>query len=324
MSGETPSAGVRERWRAVAHGWRRWRARVLVGVSVACAAGWLGSGYRTIAQNERGIVTRFGAIVGRAAPGIHFLMPWPIDRLHLARAAEVKRIDVGFTQAGVKWTEPRRSDMVTGDQNILKVEMSVQYRVRDSQLDRHLFGTDAPHWLVERAVESALAGALARRGVDDVLSAAKHAVETETLEAAQAALDRYGAGVELLIGSLQTVSPPVPVLDAFTDVASANKDAERLLDEARAYESRVVSQARGQAQQRVSDGRATQVQRVRVAQGDAAGFRKLCVEYQANRQVTRTRLFLDTIEQVVAAARVVVADVHARDGRVVVVEDPPP
>lgn len=302
---------------------RRWGRGVAVGAAAGLAGAWLATGFQTVSASERGVVTRFGAAAARVGPGIHFLRPWPIDRLHLARAAEVVRIEVGFTQGGVKWTEPRRSDMVTGDQNILKVEMAVQYRIRESELARHLFGVDEPRWMVERAVESALARALARRAVDDVLAAAKHEVETATLEAAQADLDRYGAGLDLLAGSLQTVSPPVPVLDAFTDVASASKDAERLLDEARAYESRALSQARGRAQQRVNEARATQVQRVSQAQGEAARFRKLLDEYRAHREVTRTRLFLDTIEQVMAEARVVIAEADGRSGRVVVVEDRP-
>ncbi len=219
---------------------------------------WLFSGLYTVGSNERGVVLRFGRIDGRTAPGLHLAAPWPIDRVYRTRATEVKRIEVGFRFLGklvLSEADARRSDMLTGDENILKLMMVAQYRIKDP--GDYLFRAENPDFLVERAVESAMTAAVAFRRVDDVLTGAKSEIQIEAINEAQRLLDRYGAGIALLSGNLQIVSPPAPVVAAFDDVTTARKDAESQIENAQLYANQVVPGARARADQNDQPGEGT-------------------------------------------------------------------
>ena len=181
-------------------------------------------------------------------------------------------------------------------------------QTRNTAAPTYLFSAENADWLVERAVETAVNGLIGSMPVDEVLTIGKSRMQIEAIHTAQTWLDRYQTGIELLNGNLQTVSPPVPVLDAFKDVSSAKKDAERLIDEARAYESRVIPEARGEAQRTVSRAQGFQAARVNQAQGDASRFLSLLAEYRKAKEVTRTRLFLETMQELLAKMKVVVLE----------------
>ena len=281
--------------------------RVGIGIGVAVAfVAWLATGVFTVASNERAVVLAFGRVVGEVGPGLGLAPPWPIGEVLRAPVTEVKRVEVGFRSQGQLFDEARRSDMLTGDENILKVMMVAQYRVTD--LRDYLFATSDPDGLIERTVESALAARIAGMRVDDVLTTAKAEIEIESVRAAQAELDGYGAGVRLLGGNLQTVSPPVPVLEAFNDVTRAKKDNERLIENARSYANEILPQARAEANEQVMQARATADARVRQARGEAQRFTSLREEYERQPQLTRRRLYLETMERILDRAEVVVLE----------------
>ncbi len=267
---------------------------------------WLATGFYTVDSNQRGVVTRFGKLQARTSPGIHYTLPAPIDRVYTPATTEVQRIEVGFKSHGVLWSEKRRSDMITGDQNILKVMMVVQYKVREPGL--YLFETEEPDWLVERAVEFAMSRFIARLPVDDVLTTAKAEIEIRAVERAQELLDEYGAGISLLTGNLQVVSPPVPVIEAFNDVARAKKDSERTVEHAHVYENQIVPQAEGEAQTVVNEAAGAYELRVKRAQGEAERFKAVLREYERDRELTRRRLYLEAMERVLAKTKVVIVD----------------
>ncbi len=273
---------------------------------VAALAWWIGSGFYTVESNQKGVVLRFGKIHAIEQPGMHFALPWPIDKIYTPRTTEVKRIEVGWTTLGQLSSEPRRSDALTGDINILKVKMVVQYRIRSPQ--DYLFATEQPDWLVERTVESAMNDLIASMAVDDVLTVGKSTIQVEAIRAAQAQLDDYGAGIVLLGGNLQTVREPVPVANAFKEVASAKKDAERMIDEARAHNSRIIPQARGEGQRIVSRAEGQYAQRVNEAHGEAARFLSLLAEYHKAKWITRTRLYLETLQAVMGQMNAVILE----------------
>lgn len=281
------------------------RAAVGIGVATAVAA-WLATGVFTVASNERAVVLAFGRVVGESGPGLGLSAPWPFGAVERATVTEVKRVEVGFRSQGQLFEEARRSDMLTGDENILKVMMVVQYRVTD--LRDYLFATADPDGLIERAVESALAALVAGMRVDDVLTTAKAEIEITSVARAQEQLDAYGAGVRLLGGNLQTVSPPVPVLEAFNDVTRAKKDNERLIENARSYANEVLPEARADANEQVMRARATADARVRQARGEAQRFTSLREEYERQPQLTRRRLYLETMERILDRAEVVVLE----------------
>lgn len=273
----------------------------LAGLLVFC---WLASGFYTVAPSETGLVTRFGRLHEKVQPGIHYALPWPIDRVYRPSTSDVKRIEVGVRCLGRPPSEPRRGDMLTGDENILKIKMIVQYKIRDPAA--FLFRAEAPHWLVERSVEAAVNEYVARLSVDDVLTTAKERIQIETIKQAQVLLDSYRAGLVLLGGNLQEVAPPPAVIEAFNEVASAKKDSERALDEAREYEGKAVARAGGEAQGVVSRAEGYRANRVGVAQGDAARFSSLLAEYRKARDVTRTRLYVEALERIFAAGKLVI------------------
>jgi len=293
---------LRATWAAVAG---PGRARRLLAVPVVI---WLCSGFYTVGSNQRGVVLRFGAVAARTDPGLHLAWPWPIDRVYRAGTTEVKRLEVGFRSLGrlvESESEARRSDMLTGDENILKLMMVVQYRLRDPEA--YLFHVEQPEFLVERAVESALSAAVASRQVDDVLTGAKAEIQIAAMEEAQKRLDLYGAGITLLSGNLQIVSPPAPVLEAFDDVTAARKDAESQVENARLYENQTVPGARGEAEEVLAQARGQADLRVAQARGEADRFRNLLVEYRRDPEDTRRRLYLETMEQVMSKTQVMVA-----------------
>ena len=181
------------------------------------ASAWPLSGFYTVQTDEQGVVTRFGRLHQRGVkPGLHYALPWPVDRVYSPRNTDVKSIEVGFTTLGKKSSQRRRSDTLTGDANILKMMMVVQYKIRDPAA--YLFSTDEPHWLVERTVESAMNRLIASLRVDDVLTTAKGMIQVEAISMAQGLLDAADAGIVLLGGNLQVVDPPVPPLGASTSI----------------------------------------------------------------------------------------------------------
>jgi len=275
---------------------------VVLGLAVI----WLLAGFYTVAPNERGVVLRFGRLHAQVGPGIHHVWAWPVGRVYKPRAQEVKRIEVGFAERGEKSSLMRRSDFLTGDENILKVMMVVQYRIGDPV--KYLFRVEEPGWLVERTVQAAMEELIAQLPVDDVLTTAKSEIQVRAMELAQERLNAYEAGVVLVGGNLQVVVPPVPVQEAFKDVASAKKDAERMNDEAREYANRVMQQAEGQANQIVSAAEGRYADRVNGARGEANRFASVLAEYRQAREVTRRRLYVDAIAKLFAQVNVVVVD----------------
>ncbi len=283
---------------------------------------WLASGFYTVAPGETGVVLRFGGLHKSRAtvgPGIHYALPWPIDRVFTPDTKKARHIEVGFRNQGELFTEERRSDALTGDENILKIMMVVQYKIADPA--KYLFDAEEPHWLVERSVESAMNQSIASLPVDDVLTTAKNQMQIETIALAQSLLDSYDAGIVLLGGNLQEVSPPVPVQAAFNDVASAKKDCERKTDEAREDKSKITLSAGGQAQQMLSEAQAYHAERIAVAKGDADRFLKLLAEYRNARTVTRTRLYVDAMERIFSSTKIIILDESAADrSKITIVE----
>lgn len=281
---------------------------------------WLLAGFYTVGSDERGIVLRFGRVSATTGPGLHWTPPWPVDRVYHPRATAVQRIEVGFRFLGklvVTEADARRSDMLTGDENILKLMMVVQYKLRDP--GGYLFGAERPEFLIERAVEAAMSSAVSFRRVDDILTGSQSEIQVEAIEEAQRQLDLYGSGIVLLGGNLQVVSPPAPVIAAFNDVTAAKKDAEKQVEDARLYANQTVPGARGQAAEIVNGARGQADLRVNQARGEADRFLSMLTEYRRAPQLTRRRLYLETMERVLSRAEVMVVNDASK---VTILEEP--
>ncbi len=273
------------------------------------------SGIYVVEPDERGVVKRFGRVVADdIAPGIHYRIPWPVDSVETPQTTSIKRMSVGYRIVdelrGLR-PEPREAQFVTGDTNILEIQLLIQYVVKDPS--SFLYDVEEPHWLIRKVGESVLTRELATHGVDEVLTTAKVEIALAVKSEAQAILDEYGAGVEVVAAHIQEISPPREVADAFRDVASAREDRNRIIQEASGYANRVVPTARGEAQELVTAAEGYRTEKTKSAEGEAARFTSMLAEYRKARGATRERLYLEIMEEVLATARKHIIDAGAGD-----------
>jgi membrane protease subunit HflK len=276
---------------------------------------WLLSGIYIVAPDERGVVLRFGKVVGETEPGPHYHLPWPIERALTPSVTAIRKEEIGFRTVDVG--PPARYQeiddealMLTGDENIVKLEFIVQYRVRPDATGTSdfLFNVRDPEGTVRAAGEAAMREVVGRNAIDEVLTEGKAEVQVEAQRVLQEILDLYGSGIEVVTLKLQDVDPPNQVSDAFKDVISAQQDKERLINEARGYANDVVPRARGQAAQLVNEAEGYREARTREATGGAKRFIAIQEEYAKAKDVTRTRLYLEAMESILPGANKIVMD----------------
>jgi membrane protease subunit HflK len=276
---------------------------------------WLASGFYIVAPDERGIVLRFGAVVREADSGPGYHMPWPIEEVLKPAVTQIRKEEFGFRTVDVGPPAEYRDEdsealMVTGDENIVKLLFIVQFRIKadaNGAVD-FLFNVRAPEATVRDAAEAAMREVIGRNKIDDALTEGKDRIQNDAQTLMQQILDRYDAGVEIVTVKLQDVNPPDPVADAFKDVISAQQDRERLINQSRGYANDVVPKARGQAAQILNEAEAYAQTKVRDAEGQASRFVALQTEYSKATEVTRTRMYLETMEEVLGRANLLLLD----------------
>lgn len=284
---------------------------ILGGIVVLALLGWAATGFYIVNPEQVGVVKRFGKFSYITGAGPHWHLPYPIETVLRPNVTGFRRLEVGFRTVSVgppaRYQKvPAESHMLTGDENIVSCEFIVQYRVKDPAA--FLFHVADPEEAVRSAAESAMREVVGRNLVDDVLTEQKDKIQVEAGELLQATMDRYDAGVRIDQVKLQDVYPPDPVIDAFRDVASAREDRERLKNEAEAYANDLLPKARGDAKQRLNVAGAYRETKVKTAEGDVARFVALLKEYQAAKEVTRRRLYLDAMGDVLSRAKIVLTE----------------
>jgi membrane protease subunit HflK len=254
---------------------------------------YLLSGVYFVSADQQAVVLRFGAVHETRVPaGVHWAWPYPIGDVHKLRVRETKRLTLGLDGE-----EPvKRSQYLTGDRNILNIRLVVQFAINDPAA--YLFRAADVNALVGNAARGALAQVVAGRRVDDLLTTEKVAVQESIQKTAQATLARYECGVSLLGVVLDSTVPPDQVVDAFREVAAAREDSNRIVREAESYANEVVPVARGQAARLGQEALTYNTQRVDEAVGDAARFSGVAAEYTKAPHETATRLYLETIDEV--------------------------
>jgi membrane protease subunit HflK len=282
-------------------------ARLIALVAVAM---YILSGIYVVQPDERGVVKRLGRVVtADVQPGIHCRIPWPIDSVARPQVTAVKRMSIGYKivdQIRGLTPEPRETQFVTGDENIIEVQLLIQYVVKDPA--KFLYATEEPHWLVRKVGESVITEKIGALGVDELLTTAKVEVAAAVKGRAQDVLDSYGAGVEIVAAHLQEVNPPREVADAFRDVASAREDKSRIVQEASGYANRIVPMARGDAQQLITEAEGYRTEKIKTAEGESHRFRATVAEYWKSPAVARQRLYLEVMEEVLLKVRKYVVD----------------
>lgn len=276
---------------------------------------WLLSGIFIVAPDERGIVLRFGRVVREAPSGPGYHLPWPIEEVLRPSVTQIRKEEFGFRTVSIGpparyADEDSEALMVTGDENIVKLQFIVQYRIKPGSTGAtdFLFNVRDPQKTVRDSAEAAVREVIGRNNIDDALTEGKDRIQNDTQVLLQSILDRYNVGLEVATVKLQDVDPPDQVADAFKDVISAQQDKERLINESRGYANDVVPKARGQAAQLLNEADGYAQSKVREAEGAAARFVALHEEYTKAIEVTRARLYLETMEDVLGRSNMLVLD----------------
>ncbi len=298
---------------------RRWGVGRSIGIVVGIVAViWLLSGIYTVGPGEVAVVRQFGREVAQTGPGLNYHLPGPIQRADKVNMAQIRRAEIGFRTVVIPGRpakhEPRLVEalMLTGDENIADIQVLVQYRVRDAS--EFLFKVRAPEQALRAATEVALRGVIGKTSIDDAMTVGRPQVEADTRDFLQRLLDDYHTGLQVVEVKLLVVDPPDEVKDAFHEVVRALEDRDRLTREAEGYAEDLVPKARGDAEREIKAAEAYKEARVSRAQGDTAKFLEVLEEYQKAKDVTRERLYLETIEVVLSEVEIFVIDPQAGGG----------
>mgnify|MGYP001813240173 CR=1 FL=1 len=270
--------------------------------------------------NQLGIVLRFGEYVKQTPPGLHFRWPYPINEVLLPDVTRNNRIQIGMRSAVGRNSSraqairdvPEESLMLTGDENIVDVDFEVQWKIKDAK--SYLFNIQNPETTVKEVAESAMREIVGENDIERVLTEAREEVKAKVFKLIQRTLDEYKAGIEIVQVQLQKVDPPGKVIGAFRDVQAARADQERLQNEATAYANKIVPEARGDAERILQAAQGYRQQTVAEAVGQASRFEKVYEEYRKAPEVTRKRMFLETMERVYQGTDKIILDSKGGSG----------
>ena len=275
----------------------------LLGLAVAF---WFFTGIYMVGPDEVGVIRTFGAYTHQTQPGLNRHYPYPFQTVKTPKVTEVKRIEIGFrtTRGGQYRTVQKESLMLTGDENIVDAELIVQYRIKEPE--NYLFKIVEPELTVREAAEASLRTIVGMNNIDETLTTGKFRIQEEAKKQIQAILDKYQSGIQVVAAQLQDVSPPKQVIAAFKDVASAKEDKNRLINQAEGYRNDVIPKARGEAEAMIRSAEGFRESRVKRAEGDVAKFNAVLKEYRKAKDITRERLYLETMEKVLPGVEKVI------------------
>ncbi len=263
---------------------------------------YLASGLYVVGPGEKGIVLMFGKVHSLTEPGLRYRLPKPIMNQIIVDTAKVRRAEIGFRSDSNRTRAiSAESLMLTGDENIVDVQLFVQYMVQDPV--KFLFGAENPESALKVSAEVALRGVVGENTIDYTMTRGRMEVQNKVEAYLQRLLDAYNTGLKVTQARLLVVDPPAQVQEAFHDVVRAWEDRERLIKEADGYQEDVLPKARGQAQQEIREAEAYKAQREIRADGDVQRFLAVLAEYSKAPKVTRERLYLETVERFLPKAK---------------------
>jgi membrane protease subunit HflK len=294
-------------------------------IAVAAVALWGFSGFFRVEPDELGLVMQFGKYNRDAKPGLNYHIPDPVESVELVKVTRVNRVDIGMrlvedVRRGTQMRDvPEESLMLTGDENIVDVDFAVFWVVKpQGGAGAYRFNIQNPEGTVKAVAESAMREVVGRSEIQPILTGARQNVETAVTELMQKTLDAYNSGIQITQVQMQKVDPPAQVIDSFRDVQAARADLERAQNEAQTYANRVVPEARGSAARVIQSAEAYREQTVAEAKGQTGRFNKIYEEYKKAPDVTRQRLYLETMERVFGGADKIIMDSGQGGGQGVV------
>ncbi len=268
---------------------------------------WLGTGFFIVQEGQQAVITQFGRYQSTVGAGFNWRLPYPIQRHEVVTVTQIRSVDIGRDNV-IRATGLRDSAMLTQDENIVEIKFAVQYRLKDARA--WLFESKNPAEAVVHAAETAVREVVGKMRMDSALAEERDQIGPRVRDLMQVILDRYGLGVEVVAVNLQQggVRPPEQVQASFDDVLKAGQERERAKNEAQAYANDVIPRAVGSASRLKEEAEGYKARIVAQAQGDAQRFRSVLTEYQRAPQVTRDRMYLDTMQQIYANVTKVVID----------------
>ncbi|MDC3000811.1 FtsH protease activity modulator HflK [Candidatus Pelagibacter sp.] len=280
---------------------------------------WILSGLYRVLPDEQGVVLRFGKFVKTTQPGLNYHLPFPVENVLTPKVTKVNRMDIGFRSerdsgfsSGGVADVPEESLMLTGDENIVNIDFSVFWVIKDA--GNFLFKIQDPEGTVKAAAETAMREVIARSDIQPILTEGRSLIEADTQEIIQEILDEYTSGIQITQVQTQKADPPDQVIDAFRDVQAARADMERSKNEAEAYANDVIPRARGEAAKILQAAEAYKKEVVAKAEGEASRFLSIYNEYAKAKKVTQERMYLETMEEVLADINKIIIDKNSGEG----------
>ncbi len=278
---------------------------------------WGLSGFYRVEPDEQGVVLRFGEWVTTTQPGLHYHLPVPIETVLTPKVTRENRVEVGFRSGadiGRAATRdvPEESLMLTGDENIIDIDFVVNWVIKDA--GKFLFNIQNPALTLKVIAESAMREVIGKTNIQSALTEGRQQVEDATHKLMQDVLDEYGSGIQVTRVKMQKVDPPSQVISYFRDVQAARADLERQRNEAEAYANDIIPRARGQAEQMLQEAEAYKQQVIAHSEGEAARFLSVYEQYRRAKEVTLKRIYLETMEKILAGMTKIVIDERAGSG----------
>ncbi|MBI3373908.1 MAG: FtsH protease activity modulator HflK [Betaproteobacteria bacterium] len=277
-------------------------AGLLVAVIVAV---WLASGFYIVVEGQRGVVLTFGKFADETGSGLRWRLPWPVQTHEIVNLSQVRTVEVGYRNT-VKTRVLKESLMLTDDENIVDLQFAVQYTVRDAR--EYIFNNRRPDDSVQQAAETALREIIGRSRMDGILYEAREEITVKARQLMQVLLDRYKTGVSISNVTIQNAQPPEQVQAAFDDAVKAGQDRERQKNEGQAYANDVIPKARGAAARLTQEADGYKQRVIANAEGEASRFKQVLAEYSKAPGVTRERIYLDTMQQILTSTSKIVLD----------------
>lgn len=272
---------------------------------------WLATGVYIVQPGEEGVVQTFGRFSRITTPGLNYHLPWPIQRVTVVDVESIRRVEIGFRTTGADSREDVLSEalMLTTDENIVQVELLVQYRIASSR--DFVFNVQNPEMVLRTSAEVGLRSTVGQMTIDAVITEERARVQDDTRVFLSRLLEDYGTGIQVTDVRLQVADPPEEVRDAFQEVVRALADRERIINEAEAYQNDIVPRARGDKQQLIEEASAFKDREVLRATGDAQRFLSVLGAYRTAPEVTRERLHIEALEGILDQVELILLDEDA-------------
>lgn len=299
-------------------------------IALLVVAIWMATGFYRVDPKEAGVELVFGEVVNVSAQGLHWNWPSPIGETEKPKITEISKTNVGFIQLGdSRRTEEQESLMLTGDENIVDIKVVVHWRIDARPVTRtvdgaeittqpgirnYLFNIRNPEKTLKDATESAIREIVGKTRFEEIRTEGRLKIEGDAKLLIQGILNEYGAGIEVVRVQLLGADPPDKVLDAFRDVQAARADRDKMINEATAYQKRILERANGRADQITRAAEAFKQERIQIAQGETSRFLALLREYEASKDITRKRIYISTMQDILKSMEKIIVDQQGSQG----------